>query len=189
MRRLLQLLIVVSLLASIGNSQIAKQPQSSEQSRFAVEGIPIEKPKDVPESVLKILRKDDYVAGCLKQGQSASEIPASWFVGSEIHLDGSDQIDLIVVPRQLAPRKDEPTDNACLYGANVAPFWVFSKASGQPTLVLEISAAGLKVLNAKTNGYRDIRTWSSTAQTRTTSYFRFDRHQYKLAARKAKPAQ
>jgi hypothetical protein len=185
-RPLLQLLIVVSLVASIGNSQTAKQPQASEQSRFAVEGIPIEKPKDVPESVLKILRKDDYVVGCLRQGQSVSEIPTSWFVGSEIHLDGSDQIDLIVVPRQLAPKKDEPTDNACLYGANVAPFWVFRQTSGQPTLVLEISAAGLKVLNAKTNGCRHIRTWSSTALTRTISYFRFDGHQYRPVETKAK---
>lgn len=185
MRQLFQLLIVISLFASIFNSQIGKQPQSSEQSRFAVEGIPIEKPKDVPESVLKVLRKDAYVVACLKEAQSVSEIPASWFVGSEIHLDGPEQIDLIVVPRQLAPKKDEPTDNACLYGANVAPFWVFSNASRQPTLVLEISAAGLRLANEKTKGYRDIETWSSTALARTMSHFRFDGRQYRPVEAKA----
>ncbi len=185
LKRSIQFLAVMALLESFGNAQTSKRTPTSEQSKFAVEGIEIAKPVRIPEAVVKILREDKYVRGCLRQDQPSTEIPASWFVGSKIHLNESDETDLIVLPRQLSAQDNSPSENACLYGANVAPFWVFRKMPGGYVLVLGISALGLKVLSTKSNGYRDISTWSSTAVTQTTLFFRFDGHKYRLSTKKA----
>jgi hypothetical protein len=177
-KHLIQFLAIVALFEAVGKCQSVEPPSTIEQSRFAVEGIEIARPVGVPESVVEILRHDKYVSGCLNESQQPSEIPASWFVGSQVRLNGSRETDLIVMPRQLPLRANAPTDNACLYGAHVAPFWVFRETANKSILVLGLSAVGLEVLNTRSNGYRDIRLWSSTAVTQTTFIFHFDGHRY-----------
>lgn len=186
-KHLIQFLATVAIFEVVGKCQSVEPQSTIEQSRFAVEGTEIARPVGVPESVVEILRHDKYVSDCLNEGQQPSEIPESWFVGSQIRLNGSQEIDLIVMPRQLPLKANAPTDNACLYGAHVAPFWVFRETANKSTLVLGLSAVGLEVLNTRSNGYRDIRLWSSTAVTQTTFIFHFDGHQYLKYKEKTEP--
>jgi hypothetical protein len=170
------------LMASILFLRVAGRPLqgqaslSGEQSVFGMEMVPVAEPVVVPEDVLQILRKTNYVLTCLKERQAPSDIPASWFVGSRIHLDGPDEPDLVVLPA-----------NGCLLGANVAPFWVFRRTARGFELVLEISVHDLRVLKGRSNGYRDIETWSSTAVTHTTLHFKFNGRRYELTQKKTEP--
>jgi hypothetical protein len=179
-------ILSIGLLTTAGESPQVKKTRSQEQSVFGMEQetAPIERPVDIPESVLQILRKSEYVLGCLREGQSPDEIPASWFVGSEIHLNGPDEIDLVAMPRMLV---DVPAPNRCLVGANVAGFWIFRRVTQGYELVLEVSAHHIEVLGSRSKGFRDIRTYSSTVDTLFTVTFRFDGQKYKTHQEKTKP--
>jgi hypothetical protein len=177
-KRLVLLAFMVALAATLAHAQHANKPGSREQLVFSTEQqlLPVERPVSIPEGALQALRDNEYVRTCLSKGQTPEEIPASWFVGSEIHLDGPDEIDLIVLP-----------NNGCLLGANIGPFWVFRKTPQAYELVLDVHVHDLRVLGTRSNGYRDIRTWSATAVTRTTVLFRFDGHKYQPYQTKSEP--
>ena len=124
-------------------------PQSSserqrEQTNFGAEE-EIEHPVPVPQEVLQILRRNERNQRLLAKGQTPDEMPASWFVASEINLRDDNLADLIVMAAE--PR---------LLGANIVPFWIFRNTLKGHELILSVSALSLDVLNTKTNGYRDI---------------------------------
>lgn len=175
-KRLAFLVTSILFLRVAGNPTQAQVSLSREQSVFGMEMVPVAQPVVVPEDVLQILRKNDYVLTCLKGRQTPNDIPASWFVGSRIHLDGPDEADLVVLPA-----------NECLLGANVAPFWVFRGTPRGFELVLDISVHDLRILKSRSNGYRDIETWSSTAVTHTTLHFKFNGTRYELTEKKNNP--
>jgi hypothetical protein len=116
------------------------------------------------------------------------QLPAEWFVASEIHLGGPNEIDLIVLPR-LAPSKPptEKSDNACLVGANIDPFWILRKTSQGYDLILSMSAHDLATLTTRSNGHRDIRVFSMTAINITTADFKFDGKRYRFRRARSKP--
>jgi hypothetical protein len=169
------------LIIFVGLTEIVAETQGNktlptEQSLFGMEGPAIERPVTLPAGVLKILQKNDFVLTCLEKDRSPNEIPASWFVGSEIHLDGPGQIDLIVVPK-----------NGCLLGANVGPFWIFRKVRMSYVLILDVSSHDLEVLGTRWNGLRDIKIWSATVNTLTSEVFRFDGQRYITHEKKSTP--
>ena len=143
------------------------EPRSREQSKFGVEE-EIERPVSLPEDVLEVLRRDERNRQSLSQGQSPNDIPASWFVASEVRLKDDDLRDLIVTAAD--PR---------LLGANLAPFWIFRNTPQGHKLALRVSALDLMVLNTRTEGYRDIRTRAATANRVRTTLFRFDGSNYR----------
>jgi len=122
----------------------AKVPQG-EQMRFGLEE-PLEQPAPIPEDVLEILRRDSDVRTCEIEGGSRDAILATWYEASQIHLDGPNEIDLIIKAK-----------NACLWGPNINPFWIFRGTRNSHRLVLSTIALGLQVLKTKTNGLRDVR--------------------------------
>jgi hypothetical protein len=130
----------------------------------------------VPDRVLKLLRQDKYVLSCLAPDESPDQILATWFVGSEIHLDSALEADLIVLPK-----------NPCLLGANIGPFWVFRRTSESYELALSVSAHDLEVLNTKCKGYRNIRIASMTVSTISTVVFQFDGTSYQQWQSKIEP--
>lgn len=140
--------------------------QRSQQTIFGVEES-VTRPVDLPEDVLKILREDKRNRESLEKGQSISDIPASWFAASEINLNEDKLPDLIVIATE--PR---------LFGANLAPFWVFRNTTQGNKLVLSVSALGLEALHTRTNGFRDIRSTIATARGVFTTIFKFDGDAY-----------
>jgi hypothetical protein len=154
----------------------SNEKTTQEQSTFGLEDPPITKPIAIPGEVLQILRTDKIVQNHLNEGQTPADIPASWFEGSQIHLDGSDELDLVVVPK-----------NGLLFGANVGPIWVFHKTAKGYDEVLSISVHDLRVLKTKWKGFREIQVYSMTAVTVTTEIFRFDGQRYVSFNKVTKP--
>jgi hypothetical protein len=135
--------------------------RTSEQTHFAAEQEtdPIQKPVTLPSPALRALSKDQQIADCLEgSGLPPGQLPASWVVGSLVHLGAPSETDFVVQPRSMPPTADdEASPNSCLYGANVEPFWIISKTTSGYRLVLATIGIGLEVLTKKTRGHRNIR--------------------------------
>jgi hypothetical protein len=157
-----------------------------EQSIFAMEGITISRPVDVPSSAVAILRQDPFVRSCVQEGQSADSIPSQWFVASEVHLRDIRTTDLIVQPRQLT---ESPAANACLYHAHALPFWVLAQTKNGYALLMKESTQRLEILDRRSNGYRNIETLMSTTLGRIRSIFVFDGHKYRVFKKFSLPAE
>ena len=159
-----------------------KGSAGDEQSHFSEELLvaPIQKPSKLPEGLLQQLRTDSIAVKaskpCPKQNGSSDEIDASWFQTSEIHLDGPDEIDLIVLPR-----------NQCLNGVNVGPFWIARKLDNEYRLILSTGGHDLEILNTRYRGYRDVRVSTATATMITTIDYRFNGLQYQKHDTTTKP--
>ena len=132
-------------------SQKAGETSEEEQSAFGTEEVPgmpfVKRAVPVPDAALQILKEDVDVKGCL----SNNPLPpghslASLFIGSGIHLDGSSESDLVVVP---------VPDYPCFHSvAGIGVFWIFGRSGEQYGLVLKALGNGLAILGSKHNGYR-----------------------------------
>ena len=147
--------------------QRLNQAATQEQTIFGVEE-EIERPVSIPGDVLQILRQNQRNQRHLAQGRSPRDIPASWFIASQIQLNDDDSQDLIVMAA-----------NPRLFGANIAPFWIFRNTPSGHQLVLSITTLGLEVLRSKTIGYRDIRATAATAKKVITTDYVFDGTSYR----------
>lgn len=197
--RLVWLLMLVTVFdCSMGAQKPGKDDQP-EQTGFGADWGPggefIRKPVELPAGAVEVLRDtlsmDRGTVHCLKtEGITPEQVPASWFLASQIHLDGPDEIDLIVQPNlpKIAPGGPPNVPEArCLLGANIGPFWVLRNTRGRYGLLLETYALGLEVLDSRSNSYRDIQTVSSTAVTRTTLLYKMAVAQYQLAEKRVEP--
>lgn len=162
----LGLVILLSVFASDAGAQTKPKANRAEQTRFGLEE-PINHPVPIPEGVLKILRQDSDISACDLEPNSRDSIPSTWYEASQIHLDGPNQIDFIVKAK-----------NACLWGANIGPFWVFRGTSNGHSLVLSTAALGLRVLNTKTNGLRDVEAGAVVSLKPSFVTYRFDGQRY-----------
>jgi hypothetical protein len=162
-----------------GQHSVANAPRRQEQSQFSVELVPIRRLVRLSEAALSVLSKDERVASCLENaGLRPEQLPADWFMASEIHLNGPGERDLIVSP---GGPQDGPPQNDCLVGANTAQFWVLRKTPEGYTLVLSQIAHNLDVLQTRTNGFRDIRLSAVVSLQVVTIHYRFSGHSYELA--------
>lgn len=186
------LLLALSLCGVAGQSQQGDKTRQPEQLDFSMETeiVPIEKPVTLPEGALRLLEKEADVSSCMKDANlSPSQLPTSWFVGSKIHLDGPDEMDLIVLPSDLeATQPKHPAPNACFFGPYTAKFWVLRMTRNGYELALTVHTHSLGVLKTGWKGHRDIETTVSTLNGTTTTLFRFDGKQYKLHNEKIKPS-
>jgi hypothetical protein len=72
-------------------------PQEQSGFNYELEIDPIQRPVELSEAALQTLSKDERIHSCLdSEGMLADELPANWFVASEIHPEGPNEIDLIV---------------------------------------------------------------------------------------------
>jgi hypothetical protein len=193
-RRFPLFLALVVLFMGCVEAQTPKKENQAEQTNFSADQPPgpefIRKPVEVPAAALQVLR-DTLARGplnCLKHnGITPDDVPATWFVASEIHLDGPEEVDLIVQPNLPKIMTNElPHHEAagCLLGANIGPFWVLRNTSGRYGLLLETYALGLEVLDSRTNFYRDIQTAAATAVAATTVVYKMAVAQYQIAEKK-----
>lgn len=171
------------------NAQSSKRstPNQTEQADFGIEEAgSLQRPVELPSAALDALSKDERVAHCLeKNGLSAKELPSNWFVASEIHLDGPNKADLIVLPGGRIPNTPigEISQNACLVGANTAQMWVLRKTQIGFQLVLSQVGLGLNVLSTRTRGFRDIRVGAAVGGYVDAIEYKFDGTSYQVSKR------
>lgn len=138
-----------------------------EQMAFSAEDESVKQPARIPADVWAVLQKDSNVLDVLNsQNLQPNQLPASWFTASEVHLDGAQEGDLIVVGKSL------------LQGANVTAFWVFTRTPSGPNLVLTVPAHDLAIETNRTKGYRDIKVMMATAGQVSAAIFRYDGQKY-----------
>jgi hypothetical protein len=188
---LTRLLLFGALFAIAVQAQKSATEQPPEQTTFGAGAAPgealISRPVEIPDGALQFLR-DTLGRGtvnCIKNvnGLTPERVPASWFVASEIHLDGPNEADLIVRPRDL---EESPSPNRCLFGAHVVPFWVLRNRDGKYDLLLQTGGDGLQVLDSRTKGYRDIKAVGLTAVSITFLRYQFNGEKYQPSEREAK---
>jgi hypothetical protein len=122
---------------------------------------------------MKSLRGDPLVLdtsrSCRKSANvSAEEIPASWFIASAIHLDGPNEEDLVILPK-----------NQCMNGANTGPFWIARKESMGYAVILSTGGNDLLILRSEHKGHSDVQVLTHLADKVTTVTFEFDGQNYK----------
>src|SRR5260370_5266539 len=149
-------------------AQVEKSQPAHDQTTFT-EGGPIQHAVPLSSDVLKILLETDAA----KQGldfatRSKSVDVAQLFRAGEVHLDGANEVDLVVI------------GVGWMSGADHGWFWVVRSARKDPKVICFAGADSLEVLVSRTNGYRDIRSsWSSPSETDDTIYH-FDGKEYKV---------
>jgi len=133
------------------------------------------RPMPGPDAVLQVLSKDETVAACVKENPiSHSGSLASWFVASQIHLNGSDETDLVVLPITQGDRL------MCFHSVEgIGWFWVFRPIGGRYELALKTAGLGLSILDSRHSGYRDIQSGGQVGKRSTRSMFRFDGKAYR----------
>jgi hypothetical protein len=186
----LVLALIVTVLMGDARGQNSTNDQKQEQTAFEAEPdgdvMHIDKPVKIPEGALQVLRDlSRSPADCLKDSVTPSQVPASWFIASAIHLNGPDEVDLVVLLNEPAiAHPDIP--GGCMLPANGNYFWVLApeSGSGKYKLLLESYGHGLNVLNSRTNHYRDIQIGMANLNGATTLLFKFATQQYELAEKK-----
>ncbi len=184
-------LVVVSAvlcLPQVLTAQHAKPKRQEEQSDFGIEleVAPIQRPVALERAALDALTDDAGVASCLEnEGLSPKVLPANWFVASEIHLDGANESDLVVLPGGRLPDtpKGEISPNACFLGANTGQMWVLRSTQRGFKLVLSQIGLGMSVLTTRTNGFRDIEIGAFVGGYDDSINYKFDGESYKIAGR------
>lgn len=170
------LTVIVTIFPSLTEAQAPENTSDKEQSVFGGEDETVVHPIKVPPGVLEILRKDKQVLRYLDAEQKAAhELTTEPFLASEIHLDGPNEIDVIVM------------GEGRLRGANVVTFWLFRKLADEYRLVLKATAQSLLVLRARWNGFRIISAGSPIAGSSVEVFYRFDGKQYQYYRKKSEP--
>ncbi len=155
-------LLSVPFWAGVADGQDTNRYQLREQSHFNIEQAyaaePIERPMAVPERARRVLAESAIVSSCLEGEDIArGHVPSSWFIASEIHLDGRDEVDLVVLPNLNAPKSQAgPGPAACFLGASTGWFWIVRQTPEGYQLVLTVGTHNLEISTTRTNGLRDI---------------------------------
>jgi hypothetical protein len=149
--------------------------ESQEQTDFGVED-KFQRPVPLPADALQSLRAsknpDDLLQECAEnEGITPAEIPASWFVASEIRLSRTSSA-LIV-----------RGEHECLRGAHIAQFWALEKTKAGYRIIFRGRADGMGVLATRTNGYRDLELLIVTQAGAYVEYVKFgySKGEYRVA--------
>lgn len=124
-------------------SEIIQTNSDEAQTVFDLKGT-VKKKVKIPDAVIAVLKSDEIVDGCFREkGEGIDE--AELFAASEIDLNRDKKPDLVVT-----------AGDACLFGANQGPFWVFHQMPDGYQKVLSTSGRQLKVLPATANSFNKI---------------------------------
>ncbi len=166
LNQLASISLVIGLLATVADPRQSKKAPLREQVSFGLEQA-VDRPVPVPDEVLIILKTDPDVitSGCLDRSQLSGK--TSLFEASQVHLSGPEEVGLLVKAK-----------NACLFGANIGPFWIFRKTSQRYELLLSVSALGIEILPGKTNGFRDVSAGAMAGGKVVYVLYKFDGHKY-----------
>jgi hypothetical protein len=175
MRRLFLIASVIFASHSLGAQKIASKADD-EQHLFRATDESVKHPVPLPPAVLAELARDPDLGAVLKaESLTPDNLPASWFLVSEIHLGGPAEKDLVVIG--VGPVR----------GANVTKFWLFRARNADYELLLSAPALGLEIKKSRTNGYRNIELASATASQLSTLECTFRGGVYQPGKRHARP--
>jgi len=160
------IIAVLILFVALPFANAQESQRASAPTVFQAEE-PFAHPVAIRDDVLAALKKDERTLGCLKNHEKPDEVTAAWFSATEVDLHHGAASGLIV-----------KAENPCLFGANIIPFWVFSRGSNGYALVLRTDALSVELLNTWTNNYRDIRASAATAREVLTADYRFKDGRY-----------
>ena len=160
-------ILLAVLVGTCAYAQTNHASQPREQAEFGAEDEHWQLPVRVPEAVLQILRSVNNAL--------PDEMPEKSLLGSEIHLDGPEETDLIVMGVKS------------LRLPHGALFWVFRKNRDRYELILSTGGDALTVLDAKWKGHREIRVYNNTARTTTATFYKFDGEHYREFEAKTSP--
>lgn len=121
----------------------------------------------LPQDVFQQLARYKRTQSCLQGDHENDKVQPSWFVAAEVDLDGAGAPELIV-----------RAENACLWGANTGPFWIFQKTPHGYRSLLEVEAVSIEIKRARTRGYLDIQAWTHSAVNVYTTRLKFDGKKY-----------
>jgi len=163
LRKIALTMLAVGMATSLAatQKQSASNHSAQEQVDFGADEEKLDRPVIVPEEVVQTIRQIDKAP--------PDELPSGWLLASEIHLDGPNEIDMIVM------------GTGGLRGAHAVPFWVFRKKQASYELVLATGGDGLSVLKTRWKGLREINAFGIglAGAEITTTTFRFDGQRYK----------
>ena len=169
-------LFLLSTVAAASSTAQAPSGEGHEQTSFSAEDEGVKNPVPVPQDVLLLLAKDDYVRDTMKYTDPPVKAPPQdWFSASVIHLGASGEEDLVVQAK------------GPLRGANVDMFWVIALTSSGPVIVLNAPTHNLMVMKTKWNGHRNIELLSATAVECSTTVLRFNGSKYEVYRDKSGP--
>jgi len=162
----------VLALALVAAGTLAAQDKNAlpvhEQTTFTEDG-QFQHPVSVSAQVLKVLLETEAAKeGLAFASDSERSNAAQLFRAGEVQLDGSKEIDLVVI------------GVGWMSGADNGWFWVVRSARKNPQVVLFAGGNSLNIMGSTTQGYRDIRSLFSTASETRNSIYHFDGKQYKL---------
>jgi hypothetical protein len=169
------------LLISFSRAGAYHEARQREQLHFSMEQEirPVQRPVPLPDGLVKALGSDEFAQrvtrACLRASH-LDEIPADWFIASEVHLGNPDERDFVILPK-----------NPCLLGANVGPFWIARKTPGAIEIILSTEGHDLEILQTRSNGLRDIKIESATGTVLYTTSFRFDGKRYGISQTHSEP--
>lgn len=164
-------LLVILIGTSVGAHQNGNA-RKKEQRVFSMEQeiVPVREPVKLSDEDLRALASDPAVSSCLENKIPPETRPAAaWFLASKIHLDGHDEMDLIVSTSPETP---------CFLGPYTSRFWVLRENEKGYTLVLAVDAHDLSVLRSKWKGHYEIEASVSNLHGTRTSVFKFDGKKY-----------
>jgi hypothetical protein len=170
------LALALSVVAiGISVAQDKEAHPAHEQTTFA-EDEPLRHPVRLSTDVLKVLLSTNEAKNALANASDSQQKNAAHlFQGTKVHLNGPDEIDLVVIG--IPP----------MAGADNGWFWVVRSANKNPQVVLFVGGNTLELMDSRTLGYRDINTiWASPSVTKEMIYH-FDESRYKLWKQKSTP--
>ncbi len=140
------------------------QKQLNPQTSFGLDS-PMTRIVRVPPAVLHQLADHHDVREFLDgRSGSAAEVPGAFEAGpAHINTDGAE--DLVV-------------RNSRLNGANIGPFWLFTRTAQGYELVFFARSLGISILKPVASGYHDLKASSATAVALSETRYRFDGRAY-----------
>lgn len=140
--------------------------QTKIQTVFDLEG-KVTKKAALPAAVLAILKSDERVDQCFREnGAGAGE--SKWFAASRFDLNRDGRMDLIV-----------KAEDACLFGANQGPFWIFQNLPGGYQKILTAYGLQLAVLPQKTDAFNRIEVSRVVAMRPASEIYSFREGEYR----------
>jgi len=147
---------------------VCKPSIQQQQTTFGLEGPRPDRPVEIPDAVLNLLKQDDHVSRC----EPDAVVAKKWFTASAINLNGDKLTDLVVLPVE-----------GCLFGANIGPIWLFRQTSQGYELALVVDALGIEVLKTRSHGSRDIAVYAATGIEGFTTILKFNGTTYQPVQR------
>jgi len=179
---------ILATVVAICPQSVCAQRHHDEQTDFSMETeiVPVVHPFPLSRAALNALAPDKRVAFCLRENKlEPQQLPANWFVASRVHLDGPDEVDLVVQPSDRLPDTPEGavSANACLIGANTVQFWILRKTQEGFVLVLSEIASELEIRSSRTHRLRDVRLRAVVGGYVSNLECKFDGQAYQIARR------